>query len=138
MKSRGIGTESNSRVSEPTFLLDTNTCIYLLEGKSEAAKARFESCSQGEVVTSAIVFAEVVIGVKPMDSLAEVMQFFAIVPVLAFDREAGTRYAELPFKRQSFDRLIAAHALALDLTLVTANAKDFRDIPALRFEDWTQ
>ena len=44
----------------------------------------------------------------------------------------------LPFARHRFDRLIAAHALALDLTLVTANVRDFYDLPGLKVEDWTR
>ena len=36
------------------------------------------------------------------------------------------------------DRLIAAHALALDLTLVTNNERDFADVPGLRIENWTR
>jgi len=41
-------------------------------------------------------------------------------------------------ERHRFDQLIAAHTLALNLTLVTANPRDFRDIPDLRVEDWTK
>ena len=66
------------------------------------------------------------------------MSFFERLPVLPFDRAAAHVYARLPFSRHRFDRLIAAHALALDLTLVTANARDFRDMPDLRVEDWTR
>ena len=66
------------------------------------------------------------------------MDFFAAVPVLPFDRAAGRAYADLPFKRHRFDRLIAAHALALSATFVTANPRDFRDIAELRVEDWTR
>ena len=43
----------------------------------------------------------------------------------------------LPFKRRSFDRLIAAQELALDVILVTDNEKDFADIPGLKVENWT-
>ena len=67
-----------------------------------------------------------------------VVDFFRVVPVLPFDRDAGRAYAELPFKRHRLDRLIAAHALALNVTLVTANPRDFRDIAGLAVEDWTR
>jgi tRNA(fMet)-specific endonuclease VapC len=46
-------------------------------------------------------------------------------------------YAQLPFKRASFDRLIAAHAVSQDLIVVTGNAKDFADVPGLKVENWT-
>jgi tRNA(fMet)-specific endonuclease VapC len=44
----------------------------------------------------------------------------------------------LPFRRASYDRLIAAHALSLDLTLITNNEGDFADVPGLRVENWTR
>ena len=58
--------------------------------------------------------------------------------LLPFDEAAVRAYAALPFRRGSFDRLIAAHALALDLTLVTSNVRDFADIPGLLVENWTR
>jgi tRNA(fMet)-specific endonuclease VapC len=59
------------------------------------------------------------------------------VEVLPFDEMAALVYANLPFKRASYDRLIAAHALALGLTIVTDNETDFADVPGLRVENWT-
>ena len=47
-------------------------------------------------------------------------------------------YCEIPFKRNRFDRLIAAHALSLGLTLVTNNEADFSDISGLGIENWTK
>ena len=44
---------------------------------------------------------------------------------------------QLPFKRGSYDRLIAAHALSLGLTVVTGNTKHFADVPGLKVENWT-
>ncbi len=51
---------------------------------------------------------------------------------------AADAYARLPFKRRSFDRLIAAHAVAAGLTLITRNVADFADVPELVVEDWTR
>lgn len=39
-------------------------------------------------------------------------------------------------RRGAVDRLIAAHAIGLDVTLVTNDLRDFRDIPGLRAENW--
>jgi tRNA(fMet)-specific endonuclease VapC len=60
------------------------------------------------------------------------------VPVLPFDAAAAEVYARLPFRRGSFDRLIAAHALALDLVLVTDNVADYADVPGLKVENWVR
>jgi tRNA(fMet)-specific endonuclease VapC len=126
-------------VTEPAFLLDTNVCIYILQGRIEVLRRRLERQRPGGVVVSAISFAEVMRGVDPADSSRErrAERLFAFFPVLPFDVPAGSAYRNVPFKRGSFDRLIAAHALALDLTLVTNNERDFADVSGLRVENWT-
>ena len=63
--------------------------------------------------------------------------FVEEVPVLDFDHKAALAYAQLPFKRASFDRLIAAHAMSNELIVVTGNEKDFADVPGLKVENWT-
>ncbi len=127
-------------MAEPRFLLDANSCIYLIEKLSPPLRSRAERCAAGEIVTSAVVFAEVARGTNWSDVQAAglVRDFFEAVEVLPFDRAAGFAYGGLPFARHRLDRLIAAHALALDLTLVTANVSDFRDVAELKVEDWTQ
>lgn len=127
-------------MTEPRVLFDANCCIYLIEKLSPPLRERTGQCAPGEVVTSAIVFAEVARGTdwSNDEAAALVNEFFDAIPVFSFDRACALIYGELPFVRHRFDRLIAAHALALNLTLVTANPRDFRDIPALRVEDWTR
>ena len=97
-------------------------------------------CQPGEMVTSAIVFAEVARGTdwNNVEAAGLVTDFFAAVPVLAFDQHAARVYADLAFKRHRFDRLIGAHALALRLTVVTSNVADYADIQGLSLEDWTR
>lgn len=125
--------------AEPQFLLDSNICIYLLDGNHPRLRARIEAADLGSMVTSTIAMAEVIRGIAPSDAAAldRAAAFFQLIPALPFDTAAALAYAGLPFKRRSFDRLIAAHALALNLIVVTANAPDFSDIIALSIEDWT-
>ncbi|PZU60589.1 MAG: VapC toxin family PIN domain ribonuclease [Sphingobium sp.] len=126
-------------MADPRFLLDSNICIYVLEGTSPALRPRLEANRPGEIVTSAIVYAEVMrgIGSTEGDRLARAERLFDIFPVQPFDGRAALAYRTVPFRRGSFDRLIAAHALSLDLTLVSNNEGDFADIPGLRVENWT-
>jgi tRNA(fMet)-specific endonuclease VapC len=126
-------------VTKPIALLDTNICIYLLKGLSEPARQRVESLEAGSVVTSAIAYAEVMRGVDPQDqqAQADTAALFRRIPVLPFGEEAARAYASIPFRRGGFDRLIAAHALSLDLVLVTNNLQDFERVPRLRVQDWT-
>ena len=118
-------------------MLDANALILLLE-LDERVLGRASQCFGGDLCLSAIAYAEVVrgtaIGKAPARDLLE--QAIQTIPVLPFDQAAAHRYAQLPFRRHRFDRLVAAHALVLDLTLVTANTTDFADLPSLRVEDW--
>jgi tRNA(fMet)-specific endonuclease VapC len=126
-------------VADPLVLLDSNICIYLIEGLSEAARRRVETFAPGEIVTSAIAYAEVMRGVNPGDpaAVAHAEALFEAIPVIPFGREAALEYRHLRFKRHSFDRLIAAHALALGLVVATDNVDDFADISRLVVENWT-
>lgn len=127
-------------MTDPAFLLDSNICIYVLADAEGVAARTVQTHATGRVVTSSVVFAEVMRGIPgdevPARERAE--RFFDRVPPLDFDRRAGLVYAKIPFRRARFDRLIAAHALSLGLTLVTNNESDFADIPGLKVENWTR
>lgn len=123
---------------EPRFLLDSNICIYILDFASSPAVTRLQQCAKGEAVTSAIVYAEVMLGAVKRGGYDGAKALFELVPVLPFDADAADVYARLPFRRQSFDRLIAAQAKSLGLTVVTRNTTDFGGIDGLKVEDWTK
>ncbi len=125
-------------MAEPRFLVDSNVCIYILEGIGASLRARVEDYAPGEIVTSAIVYAEVMRGIHTDDveRNGRADRLFSLFEVLPFDRQAALCYRAMPFKRSSFDRLIAAHALALGLTLVT-NDSAFGDVPGLKVENWS-
>jgi tRNA(fMet)-specific endonuclease VapC len=120
------------------YLLDSSTIIKLTMGQSEALRERASQCSEDDMVTSAIAVAEVLYGSinekpPPVDQLEA---FLGEVPVLDFDLAAARAYAQLPFRRASYDRLIAAHAISLGLTVVTDNEKHFADVSGLMVENW--
>jgi tRNA(fMet)-specific endonuclease VapC len=126
-------------VNSARFLLDSSVCIYILKGLSERARRAVEDRSPGEVVTSAVAYAEVMNGFRDASprELANAAAFFEVVPVQPFDVAAAEKYRTLVFERHRFDHLIAAHALSLDLVMVTRNVRHFRNVPRLRVEDWT-
>ena len=121
------------------YLLDSNIIVYLTMNSNAQVVRRAAECDEGDLVTSAVAYAEVAFGsVNALPPAVEQLQAFVEeVPVLNFDYKAALAYATLPFKRGSFDRLIAAHALSHDLTLVTHNEKHFADVPGLKVENWT-
>lgn len=87
-----------------------------------------------------ISFAEVSLGTvlgkaPPQDALDA---FVGAIPLLEFGVEAARAYARLPFKRARFDRLLAAHALSVNATIITNNERDFADVPGLVTENWTK
>ena len=90
-------------------------------------------------MTSAVTYAEVMRGcaTRRLDGDAEAEAFFERRPGPALRSSRCRAYTPLPFKRGTFDRLIAAHALALGLTVVTNNERDFADVPGLKVENWT-
>jgi tRNA(fMet)-specific endonuclease VapC len=120
------------------FMLDANSCIYLLADAFPSLTARFLAQEAGSVCVSSIVFAEVALGSHngKAPPLSVLEAFVAEVPLMPFDADAARSFAKLPFKRGSFDRLIAAHALSLGLTVISRNEEDFADVPGLRVENW--
>ena len=128
------------------YLLDTNICIHLLQGHPAGLVARLENLDHGEVTMSAIVLAELRTGIERRAEtreqnesvLAELLNF---IPALPFDASAAASYGKLRAavpdrNRDALDRLIAAHALSLNATLVTNNEADFKDYPGLKVENW--
>lgn len=127
-------------MAEPRYLLDSNICIYLLGGRSDPALRRVQACRRGEIVTSAVCYAEVMRGVDQTIAAERMIaeQFFAAIAPVDFDKAAALCHSRLPLRRGKFDSLIAAHAVALGLVLVTNNEADFADVPGLIVENWTR
>jgi len=128
------------------YMLDTNTCIYLIRKRPPEVLARLEQQFEGDVVMSSITYAELRAGLemKSRDRAGDEAALGALaarIPVQAFD-EAGAdaygvaRKAQPERRRDAMDRLIAAHAISLDLVLVTNNEADFKDYPGIRLENW--
>ncbi|RDK08091.1 type II toxin-antitoxin system VapC family toxin [Cupriavidus lacunae] len=128
------------------YMFDTNMCIYLMKNQPPQVAERFAQCFEGDVVLSAITLAELEYGVAvsgdPLAARRALEALVARVPVLPLNAAAARAYgpvraATRERKADALDKLIAAHAIAEDLTVVTRNARDFAAYPGLRIEDWT-
>nr|WP_221239258.1 type II toxin-antitoxin system VapC family toxin [Sphingomonas xinjiangensis] len=119
-------------------MLDSNILIYVLKSAFPNLRRRIEAADVGMVATSSIAYAEVMLGAQASGAAEQAERVFQVVSVLPFDQVAARAYAGLPFRRGRFDRLIAAHALSLGLTLVTNNDGDFAAVPGLKIENWTK
>lgn len=120
------------------YLLDSNVIIALVMSANAEIVRRAADCDEGDMVTSAIAFAEIAYGAvrgKP-PAHEQLRAFVEEVPILDFDYKAALAYATLPFRRASYDRLIAAHALSHGLIVVTDNVGHFADVPGLKVERW--
>ncbi|SMP73442.1 type II toxin-antitoxin system VapC family toxin [Noviherbaspirillum suwonense] len=128
------------------YMLDTNTCIYLILNRPPEVLKRLEQQFEGDVVMSAITYAELRAGVEMTSADrarddAALRALVARIPVQPFDEAGAEAYAiarkALPGRRRdAMDRLIAAHAASLDLVLVTNNEADFKDYPGIAIENW--
>ncbi len=131
----------------PKYMLDTNMCIYLIKHQPPQVARRFDACVAGDVVMSAITYAELEYGVAASSNPAKERKHLAAliedIPVLAFDRHAAIAYGPVRLatrmrRADHLDKLIAAHAIASHLTLVTNNERDFRAYPGIRIENWLE
>jgi len=121
------------------YLLDSNIIVHLTMGSNERVVRSTAACDEGDMATSAIAYAQVSNGSsneKP-PVIDQLQSFAKEVPVLNFDYKAEQVYGTPTFKRHSFDRLIAAHALLHDLIIVTHNEGRFADVPGVNVENWT-
>jgi len=129
------------------YMLDTNICIELIRKKSQALIKRLIACTPGEVAISTITIAELVHGVRKSSQVkknqAALEQFLLPLEIVEFNQQASVAYGTIraALEREgniigAMDMLIGAHALSIDLTLVTHNTSEFHRIPNLRLEDW--
>ena len=120
------------------YLLDTNICIYVIKRKPLQVLQKFSACSVGEIGVSSITVAELQYGVHKSQHLLQnqraLTQFLLPLVIADFDDQAAVAYGKIRAALEaqgtpigSLDTLIAAHALGLDVTLVTNNTREFRE-----------
>ncbi|MEF8766630.1 MAG: type II toxin-antitoxin system VapC family toxin [Candidatus Accumulibacter phosphatis] len=127
------------------YLLDTSICIHAMQGNPALAR-HLSECYFGDLLLSAISLAELEFGVIVAggDGAARRAALDAVLNdlvVLPFDAAAARAYAAVRLAdpqrtRNALDKLIGAHALAVQATLITANPADFSRIPGLQVENW--
>ncbi|MBW1695340.1 MAG: type II toxin-antitoxin system VapC family toxin [Deltaproteobacteria bacterium] len=129
------------------YMLDTNTCIYIIKRKPPDVINRFKKTRPSTIGISVITLSELAYGAmkssKPDQNLLALAQFVAPLEIFAYTDGAAYHYGNLRSHLEkkgtligSLDMLIAAHALCLDCTLVTNNEKEFIRVPTLKIENW--
>jgi tRNA(fMet)-specific endonuclease VapC len=129
------------------YLLDTIVCVMYLNGRSTSVRDRLHSIDLEEMAVCSIVKAELFYCAmrsnNPTRTLARQQEFLAGFASLPFDDEAAivcgrmrARLASAGTPIGTCDLLIAAIALASNLTLVTHNTREFGRVDGLQVEDW--
>lgn len=128
-------------------MLDTNVCIEFLRKGSPRLMSRLRKHEPDEIALSGITLAELRFGAakssRPVHHELLLAQFCAPLQIVPFDQQAAGAYGQVraDLERRGtpigpLDTLIAAHALALRVTLVTSNLREFKRVSGLRVEDW--
>lgn len=131
------------------YLLDTNTCIYIIKRSPPHVYVRFKRLRVGDIGVSAITYCELQFGVanssKPDENQLALTEFLGPLDVLDFPAAAATVFGDIRAHLQRagtpigiYDLLIASHALQQGLTLVTNNTKEFQRVPHLKIENWIE
>lgn len=131
------------------YLLDTNTCIAYLRGRTPSIRQRLQALSPNDVAVCSVVKAELFYGSmksnNPTQALRQQQIFLNSFVSLPFDDQATLVYARIRAQLEragtpigSYDLLIAAIALANNLILVTHNTREFGRVEGLAIEDWEE
>lgn len=129
------------------YMLDTNVCIDYMRGSDQAIKDRLLACKQDELCISSITLSELLYGVNkssdPVKNRSALYKLLVKTEVIDYGFEASEYYGIIRnFLTKtgsvigSLDMLIAAHAMANDLILITHNTGEFGCIKGLKTEDW--
>lgn len=131
------------------YMLDTNICIYTIKHKPPEVIKKFLRHNPDEMCISSITYAELMHGVEKSQAVERnrmaITLFLSAITILPFNQYAAEEYgkvrAELERKGTPIgpmDMLIAGHARAEELVLVTNNTREFFRVENLEVEDWTK
>ena len=129
------------------LLLDTNICIYIIKKKPLSVINELRSREISDIGISSIVLSELEYGVFKSQNVDKnrlaLTQFITPFDIVPYDDMVAKKYGEIraDLERNGtpigpLDTLIAAHALAIDATVVTNNTKEFSRVSGLKYENW--
>jgi tRNA(fMet)-specific endonuclease VapC len=133
----------------PRYMLDTDTCSYIMKRSHHAVLKRLQKVPVSDVCISVITKSELLFWVevspRQQQDDAALSAFLGYVEVLDFPDGASRHYAQIRAALKMLgtmiganDLFIAAHARSLGLTLVTNNTREFARVPKLTLENWTR
>lgn len=131
------------------FLLDTNICIYIAKQRPPSVAKRFARLSVGDVGMTLTTFGELRFGAEKSSqrdaALETITRLTEMIPVVLPDEGVAESYGSLRAHLEragtpigNNDLWIAAHALALGVTLVSNNTREFERAPKLKLANWVE
>jgi tRNA(fMet)-specific endonuclease VapC len=128
------------------YMIDTNIAIYTLKNRPAKVRAAFKKHS-GEMCLSVISLGELIFGAEKSarveHNLTVIEGFAARLKVESFNAQAAVHFGQLRAELAKsgkligpYDMMIAGHARAMGLILVTNNRREFDRVPGLRIENW--
>ena len=130
------------------YMLDTNICVYLINNKPKNVLRKFKKYPVSEFCISSSSHSELQYGVskskKSDKNLLALDEFLLPLNIIPYDsRKTARSYAKIRVFLESIgktigplDMLIAAHAISLNLLLITNNINEFSRVPELKCENW--
>lgn len=129
------------------YLLDTNICIYAIKNRPPEVLDKLRRVGRDAVAISVVTLLELRQGAETSSrkeaNHARLDLFLAPMTILPFDETAALEGSKLRARLEAagtpigdYDSLIAAHALARDLVLVSNNLREFDRVEGLRTENW--
>ena len=128
------------------YMLDTDIVIYTLKNRPARVRDAFKRHS-GQMAISAVTLGELIYGAErssqPERNLNDVEGMAARLEVLPFNESAALHFGQIRAELADagrpigpYDQMIAGHARALGLVMVTNNVEEFKRVPGLRIENW--
>jgi len=130
------------------YLIDTNTCIYIINKKPPSAVNRIRSKQPEDIAISTVTIGELEYGVHRSQKIDQnriaLLEFLVPLTILDFDQGAAAVYGSIRSSLEArgtpigpMDLLIAAQAMSQGLVLVTNNEREFSRVDGLGIENWT-
>lgn len=130
------------------YLLDTDTCIFTIKRKPTHLKRLF-NIHIGQLAISSVTWGELIYGAEKSKNvehnLMQIEGFGARLEILPFEKQEARQFGQIKTELESkgqaigpYDMMIAGHARALGLILVTNNLREFKRVQGLRLENWVK
>lgn len=129
------------------YLLDTDICVFIIRKHPQSVFSKLRQQAFGEVGISSITHSELLYGAyksqSPKRNLAALEQFLIPLEIMSYSSEVSFYYGKVRTALEKrgqpigpLDTMIAAHALSLNLTLITNNTREFSRVENLHLQNW--